>query len=449
MSVYPAAIELARTDFDLPRLLSLPTYLEGGPNTHSLSLWTLVVAAGIHTFGDLQSLIPLLHVVSLALYGLLAVAVFRFIRVSTTARVAAFGTAAACLFPALLVQAGDIYIDLPAACLTTWSVYALMRRKYHLAAGLITVAIWIKPIAAIFLPALILHRLRHGPIPRKVQEAGALLLFPVVVLVGTTWLLAADTTPEPIRARFMEALAPTGLWLQAVPDVLGVIIVSLSISFIAIRRTHMIEQMEIGIFVLLGGCCFLFFNPLVTFGIPFLPRYFIAIVPVLVAALAAQVAVLSPRAAFPLLTLIGLVFVLNLSGFFYPFKNHPMYALAERSLAYHDLLALQKEGVARLEELGRSRPIFYDYYRHYQFRYPEMGYTSGPSRNGVLVFHDTEISHDIADFPPRFALLFEYPWLGGNQLYEIWQNALADGATVTETRLRRGPYTIFLIEVAH
>ena len=37
-SVFPAAITLAHHDFDVVYLLGLPSYFDGGPNTHSLSL---------------------------------------------------------------------------------------------------------------------------------------------------------------------------------------------------------------------------------------------------------------------------------------------------------------------------------------------------------------------------------------------------------------------------
>ena len=449
MSVYPAAIELARTDFDLGRLLSLPTYTEGGPNTHSLSAWTLLVGAAMGPLGGLQKLLPYLHALSFALYGLLVLAIYLIIRRSTSNEMALLGAAVAGIFPPLLVQAADVYIDLPVACLTAWSVHALLQRKYIRAAVLISAAIWFKPIGVIYLPVLLFHYLRHGNPRGRLLAASSLLVAPVAVLA----LITAFGTPkgqlDAPTIRLTGAAVSTGQLLMTVPDVLGLILLTLVVASIALRRRRLVEQLEIAVFVLLGGFAFAVLNPLVTIGIPLLPRYYIGIVPLLIAGLVVQLSNSSRAAGRLTFGAIGLVFLVNLSGALYPYKTHATYALAERSFAYQDLLHLQQEGVALLEDVGRTRPIYFDFYRYFQFHYPEMGYTSGPPTEGVSTYHDINASLEIENLPNEFALLFEYPTIGGGQLKEIWDNAVESGAAVREVPLRRGSYTIYLVEIAH
>lgn len=449
MSVYPAAIELARTDFDLHRLLSLPTYTEGGPNTHSLSAWTLLVGAALGPLQSLQTLLPYLHALSFALYGLLVLAIYLIIRRSTGNGVALLGAAVAGLFPPLLVQAADVYIDLPVACLTAWAVVALLHRRYVLATLLISAAIWFKPIGVIYLPLLLAHCIRYGNSHRKLFAAPSLVVPPLIVLTLITVFGTPKGDLDTPAVRLTGAAVSTGQLLTTVPDTLGIILLALVVTFLALRRHRLIEQLEIAVFVLLGAFGFAVLNPLLTIGIPLLPRYYIGIVPIVIAGLVVQLSDASRTVGALAIAAIGLVFVVNFSGALYPYKTHATYAVAERSFAYQDLLALQKQGVALLEQVGRSRPIYFDFYRYFQFQYPEMGYTSGPPPEGVSPFHDVDMSLEIEDLPKEFALLFEYPTIGGGQLKEIWDNAIESGATVRETSLQRGSYTIYLVEIAH
>ena len=448
MSVYPAAIELARSDFNLLRLLSLPTYTEGGPNTHALSAWTLLVGAAIGPIGSLHRLLPYLHILSFALYGLMVLAVYLTIRHTASHRIALLGAAVVGLFPALLVQAADVYIDLPVACLTAWSVPALLRRRYLVATLLISAAIWFKPIGVIYCPLLLAHYIRHGPSKRKFLVAPSLLVPPLIVLAVIATFGTPKSELDSAAVRLVGAAVSTGQLLMTIPDTLGLIVLTLGVAFVALRRKGLTEQLEIAVFVLLGAFGFAVLNPLLTIGIPLLPRYYIGIVPMLIAGLVVQLNGAAPTARRLVLGATGLVFLLNFSGSLYPYKNHATYAIAERSFAYQDLLALQDQGVALLEELGETQPIYFDFYRYFQFEYPEMGYTGGPPREGVSTYHEIDMSLEIEDLPEKFALLFEYPTIGGGQLREIWNNAIRSGASVHETALRQGNYTIYLVEIA-
>jgi hypothetical protein len=143
-----------------------------------------------------------------------------------------------------------------------------------------------------------------------------------------------------------------------------------------------------------------------------------------------------------------LFFAVNLNGALYPYRDHATYALAERSLAYRDLLALQMEDVALLTELSEDMPVYYDYFGFYRLEYPEMGYSEGPLESGISVFHHGELADaTLADLPNRFAFIYEYPVLGGEVLLRIWEEAKTSGAEVTETALTRGTFTVYVVEI--
>jgi hypothetical protein len=62
-SVFPAAITLTETNFDLLNLLKMPSYNEGGPNVHANSIITIITAVMISLFGKTKVLLPVLHII--------------------------------------------------------------------------------------------------------------------------------------------------------------------------------------------------------------------------------------------------------------------------------------------------------------------------------------------------------------------------------------------------
>jgi hypothetical protein len=172
-------------------------------------------------------------------------------------------------------------------------------------------------------------------------------------------------------------------------------------------------------------------------------------VPVLVAGILTSLSVKSRAFAFGAVAVVMLAFAININGMYYLYRDHPTYALAERSLAYRDLLALQIEDVSYLKDLSADMPVYYDYFGYYRLEYPELGYSQGPVASGVSVFHNRELAEaTLADLPNRFAFMFEYPGsLGGVFLLRIWDEAKAAGVLVTETEFTKGPYTVYVVEV--
>jgi hypothetical protein len=199
---------------------------------------------------------------------------------------------------------------------------------------------------------------------------------------------------------------------------------------------------------LIAVLAFVLLNPLISQGIPFLPRYYIALLPPVLAGILSYLYLRSPRLAIAAASILVLAFAINVKGLYYAYSDHPTYVLAERSLAYRDLLDLQIEDIALLTDLSLKMPVYYDYFGFYRLEYPELGYGEGPLPSGVSVFHNRELADaNLADLPQRFAFVFEYPVLGGETLLRIWNEAEASEADVMETVLTRGNYTVYVIEV--
>ncbi|HUP16930.1 MAG TPA: hypothetical protein VM848_12875 [Acidimicrobiia bacterium] len=448
MSVYPAAIELSRTNFDFARLFSLPTFYEGGPNTHATSPWTMLVAALISLTGSLASALPILHTISFGLAALTVAATYRLIAHTAPGIVAVVGALAVLVFPPMLVQTADVYLDLPLTCFGIWSLVMLVERRFIAASALVTMAVWIKPLAIIFAAVGAAFVFSQGDPQRRIRRTIVLAAPPLVVAAIVSLLQSASSVPPPLLDRYVVSIGGSSQWLGAMPDLIGLGIVTLLLIPAMIKSGVRQDTFTIMSLVLLSAVLLVLLNPLVSFGIPFIPRYYIAILPAMIAGVLSFLSSKSRLLALSAASALIVIFVVNLNGALYPYKDHPTYALAERSFAFRDLLALQIEDVGLLTELGQAMPVYYDYFGFYRLEYPELGYSKGPLESGISVFHNPELAGaSLENMPARFAFIYEYPVLGGEFLQRIWDEAKASGAEVTETPLTRGTFTVYVVEV--
>jgi hypothetical protein len=183
---------------------------------------------------------------------------------------------------------------------------------------------------------------------------------------------------------------------------------------------------------------------------PILTRYWVQVFPFVFLAIAAGLHHLLPRRLLQVFALLlACWFLANRSGAWYVDAGESNFAIAERSMAYRDLLSLQWQGVRMLEEAGRTRPVFYGLPDHYKLEYPEMGYAGERPPLGHCIH--TDAPYDRArrqDFQPRFAMLFELPWLGGSEIATVqWQAREAPDRRVSVGIMRSGRFSSTWIEV--
>jgi len=443
MGMTPAAITLAGNGFDLPALLGQPSYEYGGPNTHATSLYTLVTAVVIAVMGGYGSALPVLHLLSFVAGAALAAAVFVIAhRITASAYTSALAALITMLYPPVLVQASDVYLDLPLAAAMMWSIALGVRHRYGLAILAATLAAWIKPTGIIVVPVLayILHR---GTLPNRTRRTfTGLLVLPLAVALMP--LLTA--TPRRTRSEFsaFERTILTALdtaWYSSHVPALILLLGSTAIALL-IRRGRGPRAENIGngdaftavLIGLLATVAFYLLNPLVTSGFELLPRYTVTLAPLLAILVTAGI----HRAPPILRTSIGLgisgALLVMAFGWLTPNAGNN-YAISERDLRYEDHLAVQMEAIGDLEQLGPTLPVFYDHFTYYRFKYPEMGWVDADSPNGTAVYLASPGTYTLDSMPQEFAMLLERQWLGGDTLRALWREAHASSRHAIEVHL--------------
>ena len=164
-----------------------------------------------------------------------------------------------------------------------------------------------------------------------------------------------------------------------------------------------------------------------------------------------------PRPAVLSFALLSVFFALNRGGRFYPPDIDTEgpgndFALTERSHAYLRLTTIQKEAMAYLETLPEGTRVYYGHYEHYLFTYPELGYASGPLSNGHNL--SLESLTEVLQGPTPLTclyVLYNYPWLGGEKMRELFQFADAETDLSREDvrEFRDGRYLISLTRIRY
>lgn len=461
MSVAPAAITLAESDYDLPYLLQQPGYQEGGPNVHATSAVTLAQALIILAVGDYQTALPLLHLISFALAGLVAAGVARVVGAFARPLTAYAAGVASVAFPPMIVQASDVYLDLPLAAAVVWSLAFAVEGRLGFAVVASFVAVWVKPMGLIapLMTASVLILLGR----RRAAPWLALPLVPLALpLLVSDSAGSFDELGRSAAQRFLDAAGLSFGYMRTQPDLLLLLALTAGLGIASIMRDRAAGAAVLGearnlrtvsmTATLIGVACFyavIFANPLISRGAPALPRYSVVVVPLLLIALSAALSHVTPTAAPAVLVVVGAGFLLNAYGVMYPFAGNT-FALSERSLAYEDHLRSQQDGLDRIGDLGKRIPVFYDLFAHYRFAFLDIGWAEEAPGAGTSAYLEPRLDEVALDaLPDRFAMLLEAAWLGGAELDRIWQLAQDDPSRAVDVEeYRSGPYVNYVVTVS-
>jgi hypothetical protein len=184
-------------------------------------------------------------------------------------------------------------------------------------------------------------------------------------------------------------------------------------------------------------------------SVPILPRYYLQLVPFALLGTTAMLARRSRRGSIAFLVVLALFFLANRRGHFYPDYASTNFAITERSMAYLDLVELQNLGLQRLVDLSPTEPVFYGLHEHYKLSYPEIGYGfTRPTGGHCMYFEPPFLFARLGSFPDSFAMLVDYPWLGGEVALAVAGQAASDPAReVVTTGLQAGRFESALIQV--
>ena len=386
-TVFPAAITLAHHNFDLGYLLRQPSYFDGGPNTHGLSLVTWITAAAYWTLGDRPGLIlPLLHLLHFA-FAAGAIAMLWSIGRRTLGAFLALGLAATvAVFPMFFVQAGYLYMEMPILAFSAAAVHAWLARRDGRAAAWATASALVKPSGTIVTGALLLATLlTTGDLRKNWKDTlarGALLA------AGPLMVAAAHFALRPKQVYGIGTIGATLGYLKSVPD-LAILLGAFLLATLWLRPRGGDRVFLVCLAMTVSFFCF--YLALVPLGssVPILTRYYLQLFPFLLLGLLCLVAQRSRRAAGGLLLVAALFFLANREGHFYPDRGTTNFAITERSMAYVDLMELQDLGLRSLVEVAGETPVFYGLSESYRLAYPEMGHEQTPPANGHCIYNES------------------------------------------------------------
>ena len=190
MGLFPAALTLSANGLDLLELLAMPGYMDGGPNTHSTSLVTLVTALVLRVTGEggATSLVAL-HLLHFSVAAYALTVLFRFSR-PVLGRVATpLFCLAALLFPIFSTQVGYLYLEVPLFLCAVSALHAWTNQRFWPAVLWATAALGVKETGIIVSGTLVIATLLENREARLKLKRMALILAPPALLVAITSLL--------------------------------------------------------------------------------------------------------------------------------------------------------------------------------------------------------------------------------------------------------------------
>lgn len=424
MTVWPAAIEMSQTSPSA--VLQMPTYEDGGPNTHTLSLVTIATSMTID-FTGVSAAIVLGHVANILVLCLIGVTVFALVRPYYSHWEASLVGLAAITFPVMVGQSAYLYTDLPASLMTLLSLVAATRRRPYIAGIFAAVAIAIKPLAVIVIPAVwVINRHRGLPRLRSLVPVG----LGMVGLVPALLVPSGSFQNSTIFDRIQRIFDVSSIFLTHSPELIVLPFFAFGLWFI-VRKKSGDNVWPIATAVLVASFIgFFLTNGILTPGYFVLPRYFVLIVPAIFAS-AAIVMSDQRRFAIGLMVTITLFSLTTARGPFALGRESGVQPIAERSLAFVSLSHLHIQGLNELFELSQIMPVYYSHYSHYGVAYPGLNHVKGRLLNGATPATETIWDGRLESLPSRFALMIEPPWL--DELQDIYDAAVDDPDYVVDT----------------
>ena len=416
MGVFPPAVFLLENGFDLALLMQQPDWWQGGPNVHSLSLFTWLVAATMALTRDPQVTLLALHG---ATYLLTALSLWWYSRLlgameidPPTANLAAL---VLLLCPLVLVQAERLYTEIPLMACHVGSALLLCRNRQVAAALVALAALAIKMTAVALVAGLALVLLLGI---RRNLKAGLAAL--VVLLLGSGLILLLPFLLGSVPAGaggwgdpdlLMTHLA---LRLESIADITLVMKLALAAAlflplwwgFRGRGKHHYPAWLLPAMLVLLVPVLFSAGVIVGAFrGNLFLPRYLVAVIPLAMASVVLLGRELLPRwVLLSGLSLCAIYFVLNHQGRYYP-PNHDSFSVVERSHAYRAFNRVKARALDAIGKRQSSMPAYVTREIHYMNSSRYMGYADPVHAHVYGIFVEPHRSRSLDAYPARFMLV--------------------------------------------
>jgi len=482
MGLFPAALTLADSGFDLLALLGTPGYAAGGPNVHGTSSVTLLTAVVWMLSGGGTKAFVVLHLLHFSAAAAGLTALYRYARPVFNPVGALLLSVSVLLCPIFLVQVGYLYLEVPLFLCTVSALLAWVEGRFRPAALWAAAAFSVKQ-TGIIVPATLVAAvlLQRRPFAGRVWRAAQMIALPALWWAGTMVLRSAATGESLADLEAVPSFEGMGsVWhnvvhfLFRVPDVL--VLVYAFICFMLYRGRTLLRALRTPPAdgnapppegrVAVCSLLILSFLSLVFWALPkaaqytlVLPRYYVVVLPFLLLCAGDMVRRLpggsSERRVARTFGALTIFFALNHGGRFYPTDidiDGPGndFSVTERSDAYLRLDAVQREAMAFLGTLPEGVPVYYGHYEHYLLSYPALGYVTRPLTNGhnLHVEPPTSLLEDPSTVSCLY-VLYNYPWLGGAWARRLFQLADSDERLSRQVvrEFRDGRYVIYLIRI--
>lgn len=460
MGIFPAAIYLAETGFDVQNLVGEPNWWEGGPNVHAFSLFTWFVAGVLRITAQPDHAFLLIHATT---FLLVAWSLTLFVRVLAKETNDGAVAVAAGLFvlatPLVLVQVGAMYTEtwVMAFSIAAWSCWREGRLAWASLFCVVALLVKLTGIAVFACVAVLLLVSRRPSMRLRLGLLGAMGAV-LILSVRLPLLLGAAPHSGPRWGGPQSLLKALNERLVAIPDVsllVGLSLIGAGVHCfrrIAAARSSDADpglDAEAGARWISVGMPVLFCLGIVSSVFSqtiFLPRYLVPAVPFAVATI---LTVWGPRIPRPYLlgglALASSVQAANFDGRLYP-EARDLFSIVERSHAYRDLHKSQIDLIDALERMPRNVPIYVSRDVDYMLSSPRMGYVQSKIENTVAIYLPPHVKQPLARFPDEFMLAHSTRSFGGKDMMRLAKEALDDPSReVRQQSFRNGEFASSLI----
>ena len=487
MGLFPAALTLADNNFNLVELLAMPAFMQGGPNTHSTSVVTLISALVLRATGGggLASFV-VLHLLHFAVAAWALVVLFRFTKPVLGGASGALFCLAVLLFPVFSAQVGYMYLEIPLFLCAVSALRAWTEQRFWPAVLWATAAVAVRETGIIVVGTLLVATLLENRDVHQKVKRSALILASPTTLVAVLLLLYywAESEPSHIGELLSLGDAFRSMWLHLariafkVPDLWAffvVFVAAVPVLGYGVLKTlgreptapdHRDSESRANLVLGYSGILIILFILTFTIALPalfrfpaLLPRYSVVVAPFLLLwfgnvfnrLMATRLA-----SAMPVCFMIlSVFFAVNANGVLYPMDVYTDthvsdHALTERSNAYRRLLALQVQAIRAVTTLPDDVPVYYGHYEHYLLNYPGLGFAAAPLSNGRNLFLEPldDVIREESRTPCIYALSSD-PYLGGERILQLiaYADARQNLSSEVIQEFRDGRYAIKLFRV--
>lgn len=452
MGVFPPAIFLYETNFDVLELVKQPDWWEGGANVQSFSLWTWIIALVMSVTHSPTVTFAILHITTFAIN---AFAISVFVRVLFLYKVAAYLALISGLFlmliPLVLVQIGYIYTEslVMSFGILAWASWHYAHEGRAVLFALLAVSMKLTGVVILVCisAVLLLRILNKFSLKRLVLLVSMpLALFILISIDG--WLGELPSTHGMGWGSREVVFKSLRARLYRTPEITYFICISGVAGLYYLYRLWRLNP-DINparFFMRLGAVnesrlIVLIFTPMFGMGVIamcynqtlFLNRYMIPVIPFAITQFVLLAQLIKLEKVLGLMLAIGcIVSIYNHNGVLYRssssfsivrYTPSAAFSIVETSHAYQPYLHAQKKIISEVEKLDDKVPIYVSREVDYMMSHPMMGYVTKakPNIRGIYKQHYSDIS--INDFPAEFYVVYSYHGHGGANLKKLIKQA--------------------------